>query len=305
MYVFDEMKLIEIFCKVDDFCQNFERFQAHQSQQLLAIGKGTRGPSAGLSHSETMTILIFYHLSGFKCFKYYYKRLILGLMKSYFPQAPSYGRFISCLSRTGMLLWGFIQIGFPARKSGIYYIDSTKLPVCDIHRASSNKVFRDIAKKGKTSTGWFFGLKLHLIVNELGEIVAFQITSGNVADNNHQLLRKLLTGLKGKCFGDKGYLSKIAEEFIEAGLQLFTKVKKKMKNKLIKLRDKQLLNARTLIETIYDLLKHLFNIDHTRHRNPDNALTHLMAGLCAYQFLEQKPSIYKNKQAIELIPKIS
>lgn len=305
MYIINETKLIEIFCKVDDYYQNFEAWQAHLQTQTLQLGKPRRGPQSALNPSEMMSILIFYHLSGFKCFKYYYLRLVLGPLLTYFPSAPSYNRFVELIPRCCLLLRGMVQLPFEAQSTGIYYIDSTKLPVCDIRRASSHRVFKAIARKGKTSTGWFFGLKLHLVVNQLGQIMALHITSANRADNNHEVLTKLLKGLKGKCFGDKGYLSLLFEELLEGGLQLITKIRKNMKNQLVSLQDKQLLNSRTLIETIFDILKHILNIDHTRHRSPNNALTHLLAGLCAYQFLDNKPSIYNNKSVLKFIPKFN
>lgn len=305
MYVFDDSKIVEIFCKVDDYYQEFTQWQEQSTSGTLALGSGSRGPRGGLCQSEIMTILIFYHLSGFKCFKYYYKRLIKGPMHSYFPKAPSYNRFVRLIPRACLLLWGLIQTGFEKTLSGIYYIDSTRLPVCDVHRIGSHKVFKGIAQRGKTSTGWFFGLKLHLVVNEIGEVIALKITSGNVADNNPRLLQNLLHKLKGRCFGDKGYLTKIFKELLEEGLHLFTKIRKNMKNKLISIENKILLKARTIIETIFDIMKNILNIDHTRHRSPDNALTHLLAGISAYQFLDHKPSISNNKPAIEFLPKIS
>ena len=303
MLFFDDLKLIEIFCKVDDYCLQVKQWQQHAQSETPQIGSGKRGPKCSLCESEIMTILIAYHHSGFKCFKYWYTRAVQGPLRSYFPTAPSYTRFISLIPRACFLLWGLIHLGFEKQFTGIYYIDSTKLPVCDVHRISSHKVFKDIAKRGKTSTGWFFGLKLHLVVNEIGQLIALKFSPGNVADNNHELLRSLLGKLKGRCYGDKGYISKLFKELLEEGLHLFTKVRKNMKNKLVKLEDKFLLNARTLIETIFDIMKHIFDIDHTRHRSPDNALTHMLAGLAAYQFLDEKPSIYKNKRAIELLPK--
>ena len=78
-------------------------------------------------------------------------------------------------------------------------------------------MFQGYAKKGKSSMGWFYRLKLHLVINNLGEIISFELTAGNVADNNQGLLRKLLDQLQGCCVGDKGYLSKLFSFFYENG----------------------------------------------------------------------------------------
>ena len=295
MYVFDALKIIDIFCKVDDYCQQLDHWLSKLQKSSLCLGNSKRGPKGRLVDSEVMSILILYHYSGFKCFKYFYKRFVLGPLLSYFPKAPSYNRFIELIPRYPLLLWGFIHLGFKPQKTGIYYIDSTKLSVCHIRRATSHKVFKGIARHGKTSTGWFFGLKLHMVINQKGQIIALRITPANVADNNPELLQLLLNGLEGKCYGDKGYLSKMFEAFFKNGLQIFTKIRKNMKNQLISLQDKAHLQARTVIEMVFNLLKNYFNIEHTRHRSPDNALAHTLAGICAYQFLEDKPAIFKGK----------
>lgn len=182
-----------------------------------------------------------------------------------------------------------------AGRHGIYYVDASKLPVCHNRRAKRNKVFENIARSGKTSMGWFFGLKLHLVCNEVGEIAAFKITPGNVADNNHQTLKFLFKSIKGKVFGDKGYLTKLKEYFLERGLNVIAKYKdkmyKKVKNQVIDSDDFLFSNKRGMIETIFDILKNNCDIWHTRHRSPVNAIIHLVSGLIAYQLRDSKPNI--------------
>jgi len=294
MYILDADKLIEIFCKTDDFYLQFDQWLSGAEGSRLGLSPGSvRQP--GLYPSEIMTILIFYHLSGFKCFKYYYERFIRGFGRDYFPKAPTYNRFIELIPRACLPLLAFIKTCCLGKKTGIYYIDATPLAVCRNQRIHNHRVFEGIAKRGKTSMGWFFGLKLHLVINDHGELIALKITSGNVADNNHEVLRELLKGLKGKCFGDRGYLSSLFEEFYENGLRIFSKIKRNMKEQLLEHQDKKLLNKRTIIESAIDICKHVCNIEHSRHRSPDNALTHLLAGVTAYTFLDDKPSIYNSR----------
>ena len=116
----------------------------------------------------------------------------------------------------------------------------------------------------------------------------FLITPANVADNNKQVLSSLLAPLKGKCYGDKGYLSSLLEELLEQGLHLVAKVRKNMKNMLLSLSDKMNLRKRGTIEAVNDILMSVCDIDHTRHRNPVNALLHIFSGLTAYTFLEHQ-----------------
>lgn len=122
---------------------------------------------------------------------------------------------------------------------------------------------------GKSSTGWFFGFKLHAVINHLGELLAIRITPGNV--NDRKPLPKMVRTLWGKLFGDKGYLSKsLAETLMEQGVKLITKVRRNMKAIALSAFDKAILRKRSLIETVFDELKNLCQIEHSRHRSPSN-----------------------------------
>lgn len=284
-------RLYQIFMEVDDFCKGYETYLKQHS--LPTDARRRPGPQAKLSLSEIMTLVIFYHQSGFRCFQYYYEDLVLGELKTYFPQALSYNRFVERLPHIGLALYLFSQwCCLKAQRTGIYFADSKKLPVCDNKRIHSNRVFKEMAGRGKSSTGWFYGLKLHLLVNQLGEIVHFVITPANFSDNNKLVLDQLLEGLKGKCFGDKGYLTKFFDDFLQKGIQLITRIRKNMKNALTQLEDKYWVRKRAVIESINDLLMTVFDIDHSRHRSPWNAIIHTIAGICAYSYYPEKPSAF-------------
>ena len=293
MFIFDEDEVIKSFCKIDDLTLKFKVFEV--SFWLFAPNsKPTRKPK--LTDSEIITILVLYHESGYKTFKDFYKRFVLKALKSYFPNLVSYDWFLTLMQRVLMQVMGLIHLlCIDANRSGIYYVDASKLPVCHNLRAKRNKVFEGIARSGKTSMGWFFGLKLHLVCNEIGELVAFKITTGNVADNNHDTLKFLFKSIKGKVFGDKGYLTKLKEYFLDNGLNVIAKFKdkmyKKLKDKVMSSEDFLFANKRGVIETIFDVLKNNCDIWHTRHRSPVNAIIHLVAGLIAYQLRDNKPSI--------------
>lgn len=289
-----EIKLIEIFCSCHDFCKNFE--QEIETRLIPVTAKSFKPKvTCGLAISEMMAIEMFYHLQGSKCFKYYYKNFVEVHLKEYFPGLPCYNRFVQLKPRLFLYLFCFILACRLGTRTGIHYVDSSKLAVCHNLRIHSHKVFDGLAKRGKTSTGWFFGLKLHLITNQFGEIMSFYITPGNVSDNNMTLGIKLCKGLCGKLFGDKGYLSeKLREALAQQELFLITKIKKNMKNRLMTLEDKMWLKGRGVIESVIDLLKHICDIEHSRHRSPINAMINILAGLSAYSFLDQKPSV-KNK----------
>lgn len=218
-------------------------------------------------------------------------------LSDYFPNLISYDRFLARMPRLLPGLFMLLKwLCGQSERTGFYIVDSKSLAVCDNHRIHNNKVFAGIAARGKSSMGWFYGLKAHLVINQYGQLVNFCITPGNVADNNGGLLTELLSGLKGQCFGDRGYLSKLFAEFYQQGLHIVTagrprKIRRKMKNVLMPLADKLNLRKRGLIESVNDLLTSVFDVEHTRHRSPINAQINILAGLIAYCFYDQKPTI--------------
>lgn len=283
-------QLTAIFCEIDDFCKELDNYTEHQ---LLSNSAYTqRGPECSLSMSEIMTILIMFQMIHFRNFKAFYCGFLRIYWQSYFPTLPTYNRFIELMKRAIFPLTLFTQIK-GGKRTGIYYIDSTCLPVCHLKRQRRHKVFDEIAEFGRTSIGWFFGLKLHIVTNDRGELIAFKITRGNYHDGKAAV--PLLKTLKGLAFGDKGYLGKkIFDELVSGGLKLITRKRKNMKNiDVLSSFEKQLLNQRNLIETVIDHLKHYYQVWHTRHRSIMNALTHLISALAAYAIEPLKLSAIK------------
>lgn len=284
-----ENRLIAQFMEIDDFVKAFDPFL---KKRLLEEAKKSRkrNRKTAMHMSEMMTILEMYHQSGYKCFKYYYEHLVAQQWKSYFPKLVCYEHFVSLIPRSLIYMLMFAQVKCrQSARTGYYYADSKKLPVCHNLRIRNNKVFKDIAQRGKSSCGWFYGLKLHLVINHLGDIVNFVVTPANVTDNNKQLLPKLLHKLEGKCYADKGYLSSLFDDFLAQGLHLVTKVRKNMADKFTSIQDKLRLSKRGVMESVNDLLMTIMDIDHTRHRSPINAVVHLLGGLIAYSYYSDKP----------------
>jgi hypothetical protein len=243
------MSLLELFVEVDDFCQAFE---ARISHQQLA-GKSKRGPASTLSASEIMTIVVDFHQEGYRNFKDYYLKHVRQDMRREFPGLVSYNRFVELMSGVLLPLIAYLQSRY-GECTGISFVDSTALAVCHNRRIHKHKVFKDLAARGKTSVGWFFGFKLHLIVSDQGELLAVFLTPGNV--DAREPLPHMTRDLFGKLFGDRGYISqKLFEQLFEHGLELITGIRKNMKNSLMKLEDKLLLRKCHIIETINDQLK--------------------------------------------------
>lgn len=289
-----QQSLTEIFCSVDDFCISFEEYckTILLAQNCSKVSNFKVCSSKTLALSEIMTIAIYFHLSNYRDFKHYYMQHVSIVLKPFFPKLVSYNRFVELMQEALIPLLLYIKLCRLGKCSGISFIDSTTLDVCDNRRIYSHKVFKDIAQRGKSSTGWFYGFKLHLVVNDSGEILSFFVTPGDVDDRNLEVIEKVSSNLFGKLIGDRGYLSqKLFEKLYSKGIHLITKIKKNMKNKLMLMQDKLLLRKRALIETINDFLKNTCQIEHSRHRSLINFMVNTVSGLIAYSFLPKKPSI--------------
>lgn len=281
-------KITEIFVKVDDFCIECEA----ELKKYRLEGGGKRDRKAKLSESEIITILIYFHFGSFRNFKSYYIHHVCAHLTSDFQSLVSYNRFIELQPRCAIPFMLFLKMRCMGTCTGVNYIDSTPLRVCHNRRIHNHKVFSDIAERGHCSMGWFFGFKLHLIINDKGELMSFYLTKGNVDDRNVKVLTQMTENLFGKLFGDKGYISQALSDLLfEDGVQLITKVRKNMKNKPLSDIEKILLRKRSLIETVNDELKNICQVEHTRHRSVTNFLINILSALAAYSFFPKKPSI--------------
>jgi hypothetical protein len=281
------MSLLELFCDVDDFWQGFRKAWY---QHLLSSQTIKRVRTTQLSMSEIMTIIIHFHQANYRTFKGYYEKHVMVHLRGEFPKLVSYPRFVALMPRASIVLMAYLQTCM-GNCTGISFVDSTPLAVCHNKRIARHRVFDGFAARGKTSMGWFYGFKLHLVVNECGELVAFQLTPGNTDDR--QPVPILSRCLFGKLFGDKGYLSQqLFEQLFEQGIKLITMVRKNMKNRLVLLQEKLLSRQRSIIETINDQLKNISQIEHSRHRSVNNFVVNLFAGLIAYCHQEKKPSLH-------------
>jgi len=241
-----------------------------------------------MTASEIMTIAIAFHHSNFRDFKHFYLRLA-DWHRAEFPDLVSYQRFVALMLSVIVLLCGYLKSRLSSCM-GIAFIDSTKLAVCSNKRITRNRVFDGIARIGKTTMGWFFGFKLHLVINECGELLAVQLTPGSIDDR--QPVPDLTRELVGKLFGDKGYISaELFQQLWDRGLQLVTHIRSNMKNAFMPLLDKIMLHKRSLIETVNDQLKNISQIEHARHRSRKNFVVNLIAGLIAYTHQPKKPSL--------------
>lgn len=284
MICFD--KITDIFSIVDEFCKDFDK-----TTQPFLLGVASKRPPR-MSKSEVITIYMLFHLSGFRCFKHFYIFYVQKHMQNEFPNTVSYNRFLELMQSVLLPMTMFAKTCCLGECTGISFVDSTPIQVCKSKRISRNKVFKGIATTGKSTIGWFHGFKLHIIINDKGQLLSFAVTQANVDDREPLKNEGFLKNIFGKLFGDKGYISeKLQQLLFVDGIQLITSVRNNMKNSLMEMSDKILLRKRSIIETVNDELKNICQVEHSRHRSIGNFLTNLIAGVIAYHFLPKKPSL--------------
>jgi len=287
-------KVAEIFVKVDDFCNEFENeFKKH----ILPAPQGTktRNRKTTLTDSEVISILIAFQGGQFRNFKHFYCSYVCQHLRDCFPDVVSYNRFIELSHRCAVPFMMFLHHCCRGECTGISFIDSTVLRVCHNKRIKRNKVFKGMAKVGKSTVGWFFGFKLHLIINDKGEILSFYLSQGNTHDSSARIITRMTKEIFGKMFGDKGYINKaLADLLFDDGLQLITAVRRNMKQKALSNEEKLLLRKRSVIETVNDELKNICQVEHTRHRSIAGFILNIMSAIAAYSFFPKKPSIKKD-----------
>ena len=280
----------------DEYSKKFTKVrQKYSLEGERNDGRRRRNKPNRMSDAEIMVILILFHTGGFRCFKYFYLEYVCRHMRHLFPVLSSYSRFVELEKEVALCLALFIKDVLLGKCTGISFTDSTDstaLRVCHIKRMHSHRTFSGLAQKGKTTMGWFYGFKLHLIINDRGEILNFMITPGNTDDRDPLRNESYVQDIKGKLCGDRGYIGKALFEMLFInGIQLVTRVRNNMKNMLMCAEDKILLRKRAVIETVNDELKNIAQIEHSRHRSFNNFIVNILSAIAAYCFFPKKPSV--------------
>lgn len=158
-------KITEIFYLVDEFCKEFELTKVgHILEEKTS--KKRRNRKFKLNDSEVITILVIFHLGQFRNLKHFYINYVQKHLTSEFPETVSYNRFVELQKKAFLPMSVFLKSMCLGKCTGISFIDSTPLRVCHIKREKQNKVFKELATKGQCSMGWFFGFKLHIVIND-------------------------------------------------------------------------------------------------------------------------------------------
>ncbi len=295
------MSIVSLFCEIHDF---FMMYEAHLSTHCLPrkTPSETRGRRRGLHASEVMTVLVAFHQSNYRTLKHFYEKHVCVYWCAEFPNLVSYSRFVRLQQEVLTLLTLYLSTRLGAC-GGISFVDSTSLPVCHNRRISKHRVFRRHAERGKTSMGWFYGFKLHLLINDTGDLLDVALTPANT-DDRHPV-KTFAERLHGSLFADKGYISKDLRDLLKTeGVNLVYKVRKNMKPLSLSVCDEVLLKKRSIIESVIKELKTQTQVEHTRHRSFINFQVNVISAMIAYTYLLKKPTLkLRELQEVKDLPK--
>jgi hypothetical protein len=239
------------------------------------------GPLA-LAEIITLNILRFhYHVQDLKAFH----RLASHAYRAYFPGMPNYENFLKATNKSMpfvlLMLRYFLLVNRELRADGLFFVDSMPLSVCDNHYIYRHKVTAGFSSRGKTSKGWFFGFKLHGVCDVDGNLVTVRFTTGSVHDNKE--MAALAEGLEGMFVGDAGYLLKQEEfkQLFEEHKRILSAARKNMK-RLMTREQGMLFRKRSIIETVWDVLKERYNLAYHLARNMTGLFRHYCYSLVSY-----------------------
>jgi hypothetical protein len=270
----NETLLTTLYCIIDDYINTL--LSTTDGQKMLGAWKAKRGPQKQLSLSEVLTLNILrfhFHIFDLKAFV----RLAECAYKIYFPRLPNYENFLKATNKsfpfTVLLLQYLLLLNRRMNKDGLFFLDSTALSVCNNWNISTHRVTKGFSSRGKTSKGWFYGFKLHGACDAWGNFLNLRFTTGSEHDN--QQAESLTEGLTGLFVGDAGYLLKqeVFQRLFEKHIHILAASRKNMKRLMTK-EQAILLRKRSIIETVWDVLKERYGLEFHLARNIIGLLRH-------------------------------
>jgi hypothetical protein len=238
----------------------------------------------------TLNVLRFYfHVLDLKAFV----RLAECAYKPYFPGLPSYENFLKATNRsfpfTVMLVRYFLLLNRRRSGGGVFFLDSTALSVCANGNISTHRVTKGFASRGKTSKGWFYGFKLHGACDAWGNLVQLRFTTGGKPDR--QETEALAEGLTGLFVGDAGYLLKheAFERLFEKHKRILSAARKNIK-RLMTEQQGRLFRKRSIVETVWGVLKERFGLVFHLARNITGLFRHYCYSLLSNRLQPVLPS---------------
>lgn len=266
--------IVEVYCFIDNFVKMIESKTA----------KSLAGRKSMLTKTDYITLAIFKQEHGIKTTKQLYE-FVQEYMQKDFPPLPSYQQFNQGIKSTFryfvMIAWILTKMT-RQKKSKYHIVDSSPLPVCNNQYRFIAKLFKGLARSGKNLNGWFWGFKLHLIINNNMEIESIRITGGSTHDTD-VLEGDFIEGIKGWLVGDKGYIGqKKALELAKKNIKLVTRSRANMKKVPVLPIHNYLLSKRQAIESTFSYLKHRLAALNSYARSVESFFVNVFSAIVTY-----------------------
>jgi hypothetical protein len=266
--------IVQEFCQLDDICRSlfpdcFEK-------------KVGRPPTLNLSMVCLFTLFQQqFCIDNLKCL-----HRALQVYHGLDFKLPHYTKFVDAMNNYGKEILGILTVfcRLNISNSGqILFVDSTKLEVCKIWRAGKHKTMKLLATKSKSTTGWYFGIKLHILVDQNGNIIMFMFSTSTTDDR--VFLKKILTIIQFSIIvGDAGYLSKELESLAKENNNIILTAKRSNMKTIGAKWQQELMNMRSTVETVFSVMKTRMNLINTLPRSVNGYLNHYVRTLFKYMF---------------------
>ena len=266
--------IVEVYCFVDNFVKMIE------SKSL----KSPAGRKSMLTKTDYITLTIFKQEYGLKTTKQLYE-FVQEYMQKDFSPLPSYQQFNEGIKSTFsyfvMIAWLLTRL--TRKKDAKYHIvDSSPLPVCNNQYRFQAKLFKGLARSGKNMNGWYWGFKLHLIINHDMEIESIKISDGSTSDID-ALEGDFIDGIRGWLVGDKGYIGqKKAQELAAQGIKLITRTRKNMRKVPALPIHNYLLSKRQAVESTFSYLKYRLSVLSSYARSVEGFFVNVFSAIVTY-----------------------
>jgi hypothetical protein len=262
-----------VFCVIDDLCK------------YLFVEPHTAGRHRGLSVSEVITICLIRDHFKIEDLKHLY-RLLDQKYRYDFPGLPSYANFVATVNSSSWQMLTLVKVLVAINNQSavtVKIVDSTPLPVCHNMRIYKHKTMKKYATRSKSTMGWFYGLKLHLLIDLQRNILNIQFTTAK-ASERAVLKAFFMTISNSIVVADAGYISKALEKLaVESGSIFLTSMRKNMK-KLTTPAHIALLNLRGRVEGIFSLLKARLGLISSLPRSVGGYFAHCIRVLFIHMF---------------------
>lgn len=264
-----QYSIVEVFSIFDDFAN------------LIALKPGC-GRKAKLNLAEVATISLIRSEFNIRTWKGLYK-LLKTKFKSEF-NLPNYKNFVETMNRSASILLVLINalLQINQKQAGVIkLVDSTSLPVCKNKRIKKHKTMKRLASRKKSTMGWFYGLKLHIVSDLMGNILMIKFTTGSVDDR--VILDKFLDKLNNSLIiADAGYVSsRLSQKANKNNNILLTVIRNNMKKVTTHLQN-YLLNLRPRVETVFSILKEKLGLVTSLPRSEMGYLAHYIHCIFGY-----------------------